>query len=233
MPAAHIPGAICVAWNPAVSKWDRAAPLKSILRSHLAKGAASRIFWETFEPTLARTLSTPEQFIELTALYDSLDGKTYRRDRISAAVRIFRLHHNLLFPLDDMIPQKDLQSDFEAWNKAFPPPQPQPSARYSFLSESKVKAGGRIKEEHRKWLEKNVNDIASARNEYKVTATELAIFLESEQQASSPDYAHYAALYLKTFGFSYEDVEKQSSANQNAILQDLAGSGSLGKDQGC
>ncbi|KAF9060358.1 hypothetical protein BDP27DRAFT_1430200 [Rhodocollybia butyracea] len=189
-------------------------PLKPIFRNHLAKGAASRIFWETSYPTLAQSLCTPEDVSELTILFNSLDKNLSHEDRIHRAVGIYRRHR-----CRDM----ETPSDRNAYKKAFPLPQTvQPAGKYDFLSSSKLKTSGLINEEDRKWLEQNISDIiASPRNGVarKVTATHLATFLELEEQASSPEYDRYAAFYLIVFGFSHKDINNQPPAVlEHAVL---------------
>ncbi|KAF9068771.1 hypothetical protein BDP27DRAFT_1421584 [Rhodocollybia butyracea] len=185
-------------------------PLKPIFRNHLAKGAASRIFWETSYPTLAQSLCTPEDVSELTILFNSLDKNLSHEDRIHRAVGIYRRHR-----CRDM----ETPSDRNAYKKAFPLPQTvQPAGKYDFLSSSKTQ-NKRFDQRGRSQMISDI--IASPRNGVarKVTATHLATFLELEEQASSPEYDRYAAFYLIVFGFSHKDINNQPPAVlEHAVL---------------
>ncbi|KAF9077036.1 hypothetical protein BDP27DRAFT_1414161 [Rhodocollybia butyracea] len=191
------------------------AILKSVLQS---QAAAHHILWEVFEPTFYQNLKSPNQFEELTALYDYGTSVQDIPERCTAiAAGLYRRHHKLAPPGSDK-PERELMSNLETWRKVFPPPnpKPKPTGKYSFLSNAeKLKRVKKFDKKHQNWRAKHINNVIEARNHvaHKVTAEELAAFLKMEENMH--DHSHLAALYRKVFGFSYKDFDKQ---NENVVL---------------
>ncbi|KAJ7127077.1 hypothetical protein C8R44DRAFT_113499 [Mycena epipterygia] len=171
---------------------------RRIYRSHLLKGAAARLRWESFDGNLSRNiLTTPADITEIDLVYRSFKGSN--QERLGHARTAYLRHHGKL-PQPESTPQKD------AYKKALEPP---PAAAYNFLKEQYVEGVSGISNATLDWLQKEIVCMVVERNDaaHVMTAHELATFIKQEE--GTPDQPHLAQLFWIIFGFPYTSISTQ------------------------